>query len=83
MTARKRVLLADLIAKDTKFKKALKRDLPKLVKLAKKAIAANPNHQASKALDLHLTKVRATVMGQHGAEFGSDLVEFDEEEQEG
>jgi hypothetical protein len=83
MKAKKRDKLAELIAKDTKFKKALKKNLPKLVKLAKKAIAANPNHPASKELDLHLTVIQATVMGQHGAEFGSAFVEYEEVELEG
>ena len=83
MSVRKHVPLAEVIAQDTQFKKALKRDFPELVRLAKEVIKANPNSKASKDLDLQLKKIQKNVrFPQHGICFGTLFTECEVEEEE-
>lgn len=83
MRKKELVPLAKLIAEDTRFKRALKKDFPKLVKLIEEVIKENPESKASKRLEVQLKRIRLTV---HPPQFGLCIgplfteCEVDEEE---
>lgn len=77
------VPLAKLIAEDTRFKTALKKDFPKLVKLIEEVIRENPESKASKRLAVQLKRIRTTIsVPQHGLCIGPLFTECEVEEED-
>jgi hypothetical protein len=77
--------LAKLIAEDNRFKKALKREFPKLVRLVQDIIDEDPKSPASKRLEIQLKRIKKALefpVPQHGRIVDGLFVKLQENEGE-